>query len=522
MKQRALAWLILAVGMIWCRAAYIEDVVLNIDEAEYAVAADALDRGWLPGVDLLGSTKPPGIVFLYKLLFLTFGRSIAVIHAAHIVLLVAAGMLLVELAIALWNRSAAVPAALLFWMTANSYSTPPEIAALNVESPGILLAAASLLLTWKKPQSPLALLAAGTCLGLAVMFRQSFAVFLLPVVVALLVLRARRWSVWMSLAAGIALPWIPIFAVYAATGGLAWAWDSWVRYPFTYAGDPGLRGFFIGAYYSATDFWTQAFIPCAMAVGGIVLLWRERQNVRTLFLASLGFTSLIALCAGSRFFGHYWIQLFPAVALLGVPSWLALARGARRMRWLLAAAVMIGSAVAAIHYPTWHWWDPSAPRRGISYYSLGTNAAELPIADFVKKNTTPDETIAVWGYAPQIYYFAHRLPAVRDYMCHYITGFSAGTFEPTVERAVRAQSHPQAEQMFIADLERRRPKYVFDLWLIDNYAFTFMHYAVTSYPELAAYLRANYRPDREISMALVYRRLTPADSEQTMPDTLKP
>ncbi|MCX6600438.1 MAG: hypothetical protein NT025_02615, partial [bacterium] len=94
MKPRALAWLILVVGMIWCRAAFVEDVFLNIDEAEYAVAADGLGHGWLPGVDLLGSTKPPGIVLLYKLLFLLFGRSIAVVHAAHIVILIAAGVLL--------------------------------------------------------------------------------------------------------------------------------------------------------------------------------------------------------------------------------------------------------------------------------------------------------------------------------------------------------------------------------------------------------------------------------------------
>ena len=523
MKQRALAWLILIAGMIWCRAAFVEDVILNIDEAEYAVAADALDRGWLPGVDLLGSTKPPGIVFLYKLLFLIFGRSMSVIHAAHIVLLVVTGILLVELAIALWNRSAAIPAAVLFWMTANSYNVPHEIAAMNVEPPGIMLVAAGLLLAWKKAHSSLAVLAAGVSLGLAVMFRQSMAVFLLPMGAALFLQGERRLPVWLSLAAGIFLPWIPLFVVYAAAGGLAWAWDSWVRYPFTYATDPGLRGFLTGAYYSTTDFWIQALIPSVMAVGGIALLWRDRRNIRSLFLVWLGVASLIALCAGSRFFGHYWIQLFPVVSLLGVASWLVLVQGARRMRWLLTAALLIGGAVAVVHFPAWRYWDPFAPPRGLSFYRVGAEAAELPVADFVKKNTSPEETIAVWGYAPQIYYFAHRLPAVRDYMCHYVTGYSAGTFEPTIERAVRSEGHPQAEQMFIADLERRQPKYVFDLWLIDDYTFTFMLYPVSGYTDLAAYLRANYLPEREINRVLVYRRRTAADTWwPTAQDTLQP
>ena len=73
MKGRAGAWLIIIIGMIICRGMYLDNVIYNVDEAEYAVAADVLTSGGLPSVDLLGSTKPPGIAGLYYLLFELFG-----------------------------------------------------------------------------------------------------------------------------------------------------------------------------------------------------------------------------------------------------------------------------------------------------------------------------------------------------------------------------------------------------------------------------------------------------------------
>ncbi|RPH95590.1 hypothetical protein EHM69_03840 [candidate division KSB1 bacterium] len=511
MNRRAWAWLIIIVGMIVSRAGFLEDVVYNIDEAEYAVAADALDQGWLPGVDLLGTTKPPGIVLFFKLLFLIFGRSLTVIHAAHILLMIAAGMLVVELAIALWDRSAAIPAAMLFWMVANSFNIPHEIIALNVESPGIVCIAAALCLVWSKPNNRNALIGAGVLLGLATIFRQSFLAFALPTAAAIWFRFTDRVRGIILAFAGFVFIWLPILIWYGAKGGLGWAWDSWIRYPMTYAADTGWSGFLQALYLNSADFCLQVFVPVIMALGGVVLLWKERHTPRAQFLFLLGIASFAALCSGSRFFGHYWIQTFSVLALWGIPAWFAFARSSLAKKWILGAALFIGCAVALLHFPTWRYWDDYAPPRGISFFALGKEQEELAVGAFAREHTKPDETIAVWGYCPQIYYHAHRLPGVRDFLCHYITGFSPGTFSPFEERARRAFGHPRAQQMFIEDLERREPKYVFDLVQIDNYTFTFFNYSLRTYPELADYLRQNYLPEGEIGRVPVYRRRTPED-----------
>ncbi|MBU0508225.1 glycosyltransferase family 39 protein [bacterium] len=509
---RLVAWLIIILGMLACRAGFLEDVIYNIDEAEYAVAADALDHGWLPGVDLLGSTKPPGIAVLFNLLFHIFGRSMAVIHVAHVILMIGAGILLVELAIALWSATAAVPAALLFWMVLNSFNLPHEIIALNVESPGILLILGAFLLVWAPSRSRWRILLGGILAGAAILFRQSLGAFLLPLIFLVGKDSNRPLRGIVVLLAGVCLPWLPVFVVYAQAGALAWTWDSWVRYPITYSSDTGILGFLDALYLNLTDFATQATIPLAAAIGGGIVVWRSPKDRGRSFLFWMTLASVLALFSGSRFFGHYWIQIYPVLALLGVPAWFTLWRGTRIYRLLLVGAIAIGGLVATLHFPTWRLWDHYAPPRGVAFFHLGKESLEIKTAEFVRANTEPDETIVVWGYCPQIYYHADRLPGVRDYLCQYITGYSPGSFDPFSQRAPRSCGHIRAEEMFVEDLERRRPKYVFDLVQVYDYTFPFIKYSIRSYPMLADYMRRRYLPEGRIGDVLVYRRRTPADT----------
>jgi hypothetical protein len=511
-KQRLIAWLVIVLGMTVCRIGFLENVIYNIDEAEYAVAADGLDHGWLPGVDLLGSTKPPGISVLFNLLFHTFGRSMAVIHAAHLLIMIAAGFLLVELAISLWGLPAAVPSAMLYWMFSNSWNLPHEIIGLNVESPAIVFTLVALVLAWKWPRSIRWLFVSGLCVGIATVFRQSIGALVLPIAAVTFFDRERRAPRLIAILAGMLIPWIPVVAVYASHGALGWAWDSWVRYPMTYASDLGIVGFLDALYLNTTEFSLASAVPLAMAAGGMWILWKERQTPRFKFLLWLAIGSALALSSGSRFFGHYWIQVFPLLALLGVPAWFVLAKGSSKAKLLLGAAVAVGSIVAFVHFPMWRTWDRFAPPAGQSFFRVGTEQTEKKLGDFARANTNPDETIAVWGYCPQIYWHADRLPGVRDYLCHYITGYSPGSFDPFTQRAIRPYGHPLAQKMFVDDLERRKPKYIFDLVQITDYTFTFYKYSLRTYPELAEYIRKNYLPEGEIDKALIYRRRTSTDT----------
>lgn len=512
MRHRWAAWLILLAGMVVCRALFLEDVVYNVDEAEYAVAADGIGHGLWPGVDFLGSTKPPGISVLYYLLFNIFGRNLAVLHCAHLVLTIATGVVLIELAVLLWGSVAAMPTALMFWMVSNSFSLPGEILALNVESPGILAALLGLWVILRKPRRRTAAVLSGVLIGIASLFRSSLVVFFAPALVIMLrsALRGRGAVVW--LAAGTAFPWLATVVLYGLFSDLPTALDSWFRYPLTYATDLGIGGFFAAMFFNGVEFVMQAAVPVALTVCGAVLLYRQKSRQTAILAGWIALASVVALASGSRFFGHYFIQIYPVMGLLGAYAWLRLVQESVRARRVLVAALIIGSVIAMVRFPFWRYWDREAPPRDQSEYNLTALQSEKSIAEFAAVNTEADETILVWGYCPQIYYYAQRLPAVRDYLCHYITGYSPGSFDPYIERAVREHGHPQAELMFLDDVRRNQPKYIFDLVEILDYQFTFYNYSLNLYPQLAGYLKENYLPEGQIDGARIYRKRTPEDT----------
>ena len=510
MKQRALAWLILLVGMLWCRGNYFENLVYSTDEAEYAVLADGLQHGEISGLDFLGTTKPPGIALFYRALFDLFGRSMRTLHVAHPFILLAVGVFLVELAIALWGWTAAVPVAVLFWMLANSYSTPDELIALDTESAGLLFLLPALWLAYRYPRRRVLLMLSGALLGLSAMMRQSFVFFALPAAIAFVEASGRRVRRLLLWAAGGVLVWLPLLAVFAARGALGWAWDSWVRYPADYAADLNWAGFLQAAAMNGSEFVVACAPPFILAIVGAVRLGRAQWTGPTRFMAALTLASLLALASGSRFTAHYWYQVFPALSLLGAYAWLSLWRGTRASRGWLVAAVLIGGVIAAVHFPLWRVIDKTAPPKGEWNYPPALMRDEQAAAHYIREHTNPTDGLVVWGYAPQLYFYAHRRPGVRDFICHFITGYSVGAFDPHFSLAPRAHFHPRAEEMFVEDLERNRPPYIIDLSGIADCELTFIQFPILLYPRLADCVRRNYEPDVTIGDIQIYRRRTAA------------
>ncbi len=485
-------WAVFAFGFLLCRWTLFDSVFYNVDEAEYAVAAQALSHHMLPGLDLVGSTKPPGIVFLYKAIFAVAGESILALQIVGFVLWLVLLGFTIKLCERLFPELPAWMSALSFFLLANSFGSPRDLHALNVELPGITLVIAAYLLVMTR-QAPRKLILAGILFGCAVMFRQSLAIFLLPM---WFLFRPANRREYMRLGLGIAVPWLILLTIYAAHGGLSWAYDSWVRFPMLYAGDTGLFGFFEAARYSTRSVFLQAFVPFTLtAIGiGFAIKWR---NIPVLVLT---ICSAIAVASGSRFFEHYYIQAFPAFALLGAIAIWQLWRASALPSRLTKAFLTIGTVMALLHFPFWRYWDTSAPPRGVSIESIDLRGLELDLAKFAVQQSTPENRIFVWGYCPQVYFHAKRLPAVRDYLCEYATGFSPFSTSP------RPFARPDAMQMLLDDLVRNEPAIIFDLSADEYYEYSFSRYPITNFPSLAEYIKTNYRPTALVGSVSVYSR----------------
>jgi hypothetical protein len=70
----------------------------------------------------------------------------------------------------------------------------------------------------------------------------------------------------------------------------------------------------------------------------------------------------------------------------------------------------------------------------------------VDVADYIRRHTTPDDTIAVFGSEPQIYFYAHRLPATGHIYTYAL-----------MERSPHAHDF-QLQMMH--EIEAARPKFI--------------------------------------------------------------
>lgn len=189
----------------------------------------------------------------------------------------------------------------------------------------------------------------------------------------------------------------------------------------------------------------------AAALGLTSPLWDEKARSKRVF--SLGFflASLIALSLGFYFRRHYFILLFPSLALL---SGIAIAALGRRIsRFLsqpLTVDIVLLTLIIICAYPLFaqrkslFQLTPTEVCRRI--YGGNPFPESLEIARYLRQNTSEDDRIAVMGSEPQIYFYAHRR-AATGYLYTYAL----------------MESHPFALQMqkeMIQEVETAKPKYL--------------------------------------------------------------
>ncbi|MFC9330281.1 ArnT family glycosyltransferase [Kitasatospora sp. NPDC057015] len=131
----------------------------------------------------------------------------------------------------------------------------------------------------------------------------------------------------------------------------------------------------------------------------------ERGSTADLWVWLL--SSVVAVSVGFHFFGHYYLQLMPPLVLLGVG-----AVSTSAIRW---KPVMVYSTVAATTF-----WVLAVAWPGERLDRT------TEVATAVAAQTTPKDTVLVWGMHPELYWLADRRPATRYLTAGFLTNFSGG------------------------------------------------------------------------------------------------
>jgi hypothetical protein len=316
---------------------------------------------------------------------------------------------------------------------------------------------------------------------------------------------------------GVALP-IGGFLLWARAQGSLAATIDWFRFNFLYVGagltgaEAARRGFarlgligaaalpvyvpgILGAVVTARA-WLLRLLAVARGAGASASgettpTPSGAQRLGLLWLL----TSVIALCAGGRFFGHYFHLILAPLALLAAPVFLSWWRRSSVARVLLTAAGLV-PALAFFLLATVGRQQAAALDEGEPDYER--------VAAQIAAQSTPHDRMFVWGNSPQLYILARRSMGTRFSFCNYMTGESPGTGTETGAKNADANVLPVSWTMLFEDLEQRRPALFVDAaaagW--DGYD----KYPISRYPQLAAYLAGHYRQVGVVDHVVIYRR----------------
>lgn len=484
--------------------------ILDVDEAQFAGFADWLLHGGLPYVSSL-DTKPLGIYWFFAAIFAVFGRNNMI--AVHLVTALWVGVTALFCYFSarnVYSKRAGFLAALFYVVFSTVYI--PKFISTSIVVIMMLPLTASIYaaIVWDRSEKMRWICLSGVFWGIASLFKYQAGINLVVMAVYLLVLRPFFYD--------RKIKWIE-FAIFCLGGsfvGAAFAgylfyvgvWDEFVRWSLSGSGA------YIGAASMLTDFWHNLILRGGTFIASSLLIWvltsiaavrivrgllklSPRGESSEVLLLLWFLLSMVAVSAGGKFYGHYFIQLLPGMCILagGVGSGFS-----KKFLPLLVACILIpatGFFIARLY-------------AGKIYAAVGEEDPSVyeSIAEYISLNTKDDDKIFVWGFATPIYTFSNRLGASRFLWCDWLTGRVSGT-QSAKDPDFRTDSFIAADSwgLFFEDMRVNKPVYFIDTSPGNHHDYG--KYPINKFPNLLNYVNENYVFERTIAGADIYRRRMP-------------
>ncbi|OLA96769.1 MAG: hypothetical protein DMF12_06710 [Verrucomicrobia bacterium] len=459
-KTLRFGWYALAVivfGLVIAIRIRLLGIPLERDEGEYAYAGQLMLQG-IPPYMLAYNMKFPGTYAAYALIMSIFGQTIFGIHLGLLLVNTATSGLIFLLGRRLMNNSTAGIAAATTYLV---LSVSPSVLGLAAHATHFVmlpvLGGTLLLLNESGRQHSGRLFASGLLFGLSVLMKQPAVFFIVFAAIYLvfkdvqrgfglksILLRTLFFSTGVILPLGIA----SFFLWRAGVFDKFWFWtiDYARQYgsliPLSQAPQIFLRSVeeVIGAGWAL---WGLA------GVGAAVGLCNQRMRGSTIVLIGFLFFSALALCPGFHFRSHYFILVLPAVSLL-VGAAISKLSDLGVGRMILVRSVPLILLAATLSMPLLSdkkvFLEVSPSQACGMIYPENPFLESIRIAQYVHEHTRPEDTIAVLGSEPEIYFYAKRHSATG-----YIYTYSL------MEPQIYAQ---KMQQEMIREIEAARPKYL--------------------------------------------------------------
>jgi Dolichyl-phosphate-mannose-protein mannosyltransferase len=441
----------------------------NSDEAYAATQAQALNRGGRLYVDTV-DRKPPVVPYLYAATFrLTGSDDLVPVRILAILADVVTALLLAAEARRRFNRDRAGLIAGLLFLGASAAFYATDFQAANFETFMLPTMVAGFVLAARRRP-----LGSGVAIGVSTLTKQTGAATLLPAV----------WLIWQSARTrrgrGVGLLAIGFLAPIALAAALFGA-HEFFRWVFTgdtgYLDTGGAVGYSVHLGLRQTLWFVLGNI--AVVSLAVVSLRRHRANLDLWLWTGAG---IIAVASGFRFFGHYYLQLVPPLALLATGP---IVNASKRALAVVAVVVAVPVAFFA--------------QKALASHLSRTEVVARDLSAYVRRTVPENRRILIWGHLPEVYWQADRPPATRFATTGFLTGQSGGR-PPSLTGMQYAA--PGAWTDFEADLRAHPPALVLDLAPANVRNARYESQA--RFPRFGRYLRSHYREIARVDGVVAY------------------
>ncbi|HSO95152.1 MAG TPA: glycosyltransferase family 39 protein [Acidimicrobiia bacterium] len=442
--------------------------VWNSDEAYAATQAQVLDHGGRLYVDTV-DRKPPAVPYLYAAVFTVTGSDDLVpVRVLAILADVVTALLLAAEARRRFHRDRAGLIAGLLFLGASGAFYATDFQAANFETFMLPTMVAGFALAARRRP-----LASGIAIGVSTLTKQTAAATLLPAVWLLGQVRTRRLRGVALLAAGFAAPILLAAALFGAHDFFRWVFTGDTGYLDT----GGAVGYSVHLGLRQT-LW---FVLGNIAVVSLAVLAarRFRDHLDLWLWTAAG---VVAVVSGFRFFGHYYLQLLPPLALLATGP---IVNASKRTLAVVAIVVAVPAGFFA--------------QKALSSRLSRTEVVARDLTAYVRRAVPPSGRILIWGHLPEVYWQSGRAPATRFATTGFLTGQSGGRPPNLTGMSLAA---PGAWTDFEADLRAHPPALILDLAPADVRNARYESQA--RFPRFSHYLHLHYRPNGRVDGVVAY------------------
>jgi hypothetical protein len=458
--------------------------LMDGDEAIYGSIAALMNTGGALYGDGGVDNKPPGIFWVYAATFHLAGTyEMTAIHAVGLLVMLATCLLLFVTGRSLGGSRAGLLSALTYGILTGAGN--PRLLASNTELFMMLPLTASVLLMLRRRW-----LWSGALLAVAGAFRQSAAINLLLVPVAVILLESRdtRFRASALFAGGLAAGLLIGALLLAATGSLAGFWEWTVGSLYGYASTNWTPALVWQRAKDSIAPFVASMVVVWVAAGAYAWRWKRLLPGERLIVAWLA-VSVPGSLAGGHLSWHYFIQVMGPLALLAALA-IDKALNTQKKRWVAGAAIVgLGAPMLA-----WGAFDLVADP--LTYDFRAPVPQHEAVAAYMRGHTRPDDRVFVWGNWPALYIESDRLMASR--FPGFLRGFARGSGIPPNNWDTNAAVWPELK----ADLNRNPPTLIVDTAPADWSDFSM--YPMSNYPVVADFVSSRYHVVATIDRVVIY------------------